>query len=229
MFGRTLAAAAPKGVLLPADPSDPWVSLIVDTREHPWLPAAVRQHVGLARLPLVFVCGPGNRDFVKSKVVNDTPVCQIVELGADIQSPEDYSRLLVDPVFWDHPCFAGRSKVLVFQWDTLLRRPLRKREWAKLDYVGAPWPVKPGYPEQGGNGGLSLRSIFATKACLATVPTASPEDFYFSRAMRQMGFRVGTKEEAERFAAETIDSHDPFGLHSPWKYIDPARLLSTVV
>jgi hypothetical protein len=91
------------------------------------------------------------------------------------------------------------------------------------DYVGAPW--RPGLVGGGlvGNGGLSLRKKSKMLEIINKIPyNGWNEDIYFSAITYKVGFNISLPsfEEAKKFSVETVFSHDTFGVHNPWKYLD---------
>lgn len=131
--------------------------------------------------------------------------------------------------------------VLVFEADTLmLRGPGCVDRFLNFDYVGAPWheffTTNLGYPRFGGNGGLSLRrrskilEVVESRACKArrgTDPAKCPvfEDEVIVRLLAHLNASFPPRDQAARFAVESVFHPATCGFHKPWYYQEPEVML----
>jgi hypothetical protein len=133
----------------------------------------------------------------------------------------DYSRFcLYNLTDWVNSEFC-----LIFQDDGFILNPnLWNDSFYEYDYIGSPWPLYMGWPEEGkqvGNGGFSLRS-FRLQTIIATdknIEITSPEDEIIGRLYRHYlengyGFNFADEETADKFAYELRPPiYDTFGFH----------------
>lgn len=158
-------------------------------------------------------------------------------------SKESYSRLLTSGDFY--AALSGYQHLLIVQPDALVVND-RLDEFCGLpvDYLGAPWPNFwfdipdiDAFREDKirlfvGNGGLSLRRVSSVLRLLESgvlrydgLPRAINEDIWFSMAALLSEFRLGSYEQASRFALEENPvSHIqaakdfPMGYHALFKF-----------
>jgi len=150
---------------------------------------------------------------------------QVFIIEYPLTSVTDYNNILLDVSFWEK--FISFSKILIFQSDTMIYK-YGIENFLKFDYVGAPWPTSLGI--QGGNGGLSLRSIQPSIECLKIdeikIPQYAqydinqkrlgrqPEDIVFALGMKQLGYNVATNDSAKHFSIESVEfNKNVFGSH----------------
>lgn len=142
-----------------------------------------------------------------------------------LSTAREYSDILMSLDFWTR--FLKFNYVLIFQLDTMLYRyGIEKFLNANYAYVGAPWPKEYfGNDKRVGNGGLSLRKMEATLACLmhkeiVNIPEKyikekyCPEDVFFSLAMYQFGYLMPSPEIASLFSVEMdLANNQSIGSH----------------
>lgn len=130
-----------------------------------------------------------------------------------VRTLSDYNRLLGSPEFWESIKY---EKVLVFQHDSeLLRKGIE--DFLKYDYVGAPWK----FQENGGNGGLSIRSVEVMREITKKFPYHEGlgyEDVYFSNHIEKVGGNLAPREVCSEFSCETIFKLGTLGAHAIDKY-----------
>jgi hypothetical protein len=195
-------------------------ALIVEPRNHPNIPVAIRNV--LSKLPSV---RPIHLFHGKSyePCQTDPFLCDLIEsevvvphrLTVDNLSFMDYNRLLLDEILWSS---IHSEKVLVFQTDTAVcgTNSLTNklvRDFSHLDYVGAHQVVSyfigspPVLVEEellGGNGGFSLRDVNLSKQCVkmkrASGLGRDQEDVYFPTCFKELGGKVADVSLQRRFA-----------------------------
>lgn len=143
------------------------------------------------------------------------------------QSLEGYSELCCSRRFYES--FRDYDYMLICQPDCwVFRDDLDKFCAMGYDYIGAPWPVMPGIPEDGvGNGGFCLRRVRRFIEL-----TRQLRDCYFHPEDRfwciDMGYQlnIAPLDVAAHFSLE----HDPerfynaagkvtpMGCHKPWRF-----------
>jgi len=141
----------------------------------------------------------------------------------EINSIEDYNKLLTSPEFWKPLC--EYNKVLIFQHDSML---LRKgiEEFMDFDFVGAPFP----FQTHGGNGGLSLRNPRVMRKICTDIPYDSfahgNEDVYFSNIMYEQKHygKLAPRVVCREFACETIFGLGSLGVHAIEKYLTKGQV-----
>jgi hypothetical protein len=116
---------------------------------------------------------------------------------------------------------------LIFQDDGFILNPeLWDDNFYNYDYIGAPWPLYIGWPEEGkqvGNGGFSLRSRKFTSVSSKLPGSYDNEDTYILMTHREVlmenNIKIAPLEVARKFAIEnyldenhTIDKC--FGFHA---------------
>jgi hypothetical protein len=89
-------------------------------------------------------------------------------------------------------------------------------DFMDYDYVGAPWPVH--FPNNVGNGGLSLRRKSKMIEIIDNhnLPDWHNEDGYFSS---YENMKKPSHEEAGRFSVECIYNEKSFGIHKAWNHL----------
>jgi hypothetical protein len=152
-----------------------------------------------------------------------TPWSTTWDLGNEI--------FLFEPLFLATPT----SRLIVFQTDGLLCRPLTKTDISTLlpyDYIGAPWTH---HREEvgggtGGNGGFSFRNrdthlrVLEAHRARGEGPAQQNEDHFFSERVTDAGGRLPPLELATNFAVETLFRDRPLGFHKPWKFLAASEL-----
>ena len=157
-------------------------------------------------------------------------------LARECFSLEFYNDVFKSPSFWS--VLEKFNRVLMVQDDGFVVSPGMEDEFLMFDYVGAPWckdmPYNTyllQYPENTlvGNGGLSLRNPKAMKRiCEEQIRgrqmvhfdslQVEPEDVFFARACKRLGYNVPTYEHAQKFATEEVMCIKSFGFHKLWGY-----------
>jgi len=140
----------------------------------------------------------------------------------DIKSLEDYNKLLTTPDFWENIAF---DKILIFQSDCRVLRT-NIQDFIQYDYVGAPWD----FQQDGGNGGLSLRTKSVMLDVIKNHPRAKGmnEDIYFSKYIPEHG-KLAPRDVCMRFSVETVYYPTPFGIHAPWKWLPVEQVKKLMV
>jgi hypothetical protein len=143
---------------------------------------------------------------------------ELFKMDYPINSLDDYNRLLTSVAFWNIVPF---DKCLIFQHDSwLLRKGID--EFMDWDYVGAPW----NFQEEGGNGGLSLRTVSVMKKiCESEKWDGTNEDIWFSKHLPKYG-KLAPRDICGSFSVESVYFENPFGVHAPWKYLTKGELNS---
>jgi hypothetical protein len=191
-------------------PENTRAAIIVEARPHFFLPMVVRNamHFLGAGWNLHVLTGEMSHDFVQGFLQGWS--VRVTKLpGVGRLSTADYNALLLSPSFWES--FA-EDKLLVFQTDAIVCGP-NVEEFMGFDYVGAPCGT---FDERYiANGGLSLRTRRVMLDCLARVfcPVGTPEDVFFTNAVRKLGARMPDMRTATRFAVESLYTGHPFGVH----------------
>lgn len=194
-------------------------AVIIETRKVKDFGAIVRNH--LYFLPetwgLKVYHGVDNEQFVRDELSMIDGV-EFVNLGFDKTTASHYNHLLTTAEFWKTLDF---EKVLIFQTDSLLLRCCIDG-FLQYDYVGAPWSH---INIEGGNGGLSLRTVdMMEKICVNHKYNSisdGNEDIFFSKYLLEEGGKTPPKHIAQRFSVETIFYDKPVGIHAAWKYLKP--------
>ncbi len=192
--------------------------ILVETREHPHLLAAVKNimfFIGSGWNLQIFH-GANNSAYVRRQLSGTG--ARFVKIN-EIYSLEDYSELLTTIDFWRK---VDGSKLLVMQTDSFMRKK-GVDAFLDYDYVGAPW--KKAHPFNlpdfsGGNGGISLRSKPKLIQALKRVPyNGQPEDYYFVHALNAVGARIAPREICQKFGVEANFTPDPLAIHAIDKYL----------
>jgi hypothetical protein len=155
--------------------------------------------------------GTKNENYVKNITKNMGDI-YYVNLNVDNLTVYSYNRLLTSNNFYNQ---IHCDNILIFQIDTLLRKPI-PMDLLKYDYVGAPWtPGIPGIGGMVGNGGLSLRRASTMKKIISEHKyDGVNEDAYFSRHCKDKYYPADF-ETASSFSIETYWHPDPIGIHQP--------------
>ena len=193
-------------------------AMIVETREHPYLEAVVKN--------VMFFLGQGWNLQIFHGKSNATVVRELfsdcgaqLSLIPEISSLSDYSKLMTSVSFWRQ---VKGAKILTFQTDSFLRKR-GVEDFLEYDYVGAPWRKDQPWnlPDfSGGNGGISLRSKPKLIQALKRVPwKGAAEDIYFVHSLARIGSKVAPRDVCMKFATESVFSPDPFAVHKIEKYL----------
>lgn len=200
---------------------EPFWGVIVETRKHHALEAVISSVLEVCNIPVQLFHGARNREFIMS-----TSIAEMVENGKvvltelDFQHLEarDYNGLMLYPGFWE--CMTGRSKILVFQTDSLCcgKSSYTLNDFSAFDYIGCNWDRRrpAGLIVDGGNGGFSLRDWSKSMKCLECFdPLLWPggEDGYFAFHMELMGAHVATYEECGKFGTQRDFLDNSLGCH----------------
>jgi hypothetical protein len=158
--------------------------------------------------------GTENEEYVKEITQNMGDI-YFINLNKPNLSIKEYNALLTSKEFYDHfHC----EHILIFQIDTLLRRPITKN-YLNYDYVGAPWRLEtPGiWKGMVGNGGLSLRNVYKMKNIIDKFKYdfSINEDGYFSYYCKHLNYNIPDFNTASEFSVETVFHPNPIGMHKP--------------
>ncbi|MDH3376587.1 MAG: hypothetical protein OEQ39_06410 [Gammaproteobacteria bacterium] len=225
----------------PSIPKDSQRSVVlVEPRKHPHLEYVLRNAMYFLgpEWGLEIFTGPDNFSYIK-ELTRSWGYVGIEKLDTNDLSTRDYNSLKKQYTFWEQ---IRTGHILWMEPDSIFRRT-GIDEFMHLDYIGAPWgkqfAVSPAC--RVGNGGLSLRRRSAMLRIAAVAnPHHSlfePEDIFFCVNMslcnaKEPGtFKLGTYEQAKRFAVEGVYDPNPLGLHKLWKYLPTEQvrqLLSTI-
>jgi len=117
---------------------------------------------------------------------------------------------------WDQIPF---DKVLMFECDSgLLRKGIE--EFYEWDYVGAPWPPNSWMPHDGGNGGLSWRSVKAMRELARREDDTwyDNDDLYYVNKLQESSYRLAPRSVCSRFSMEGVFQLGTLGYHKIWPY-----------
>jgi len=196
---------------------------IVEPRKHPHLKTVlynVAKFYACSDVSLYIFHGTDNETFVLD-IVAEWPNVHLMNLGLKNLRPlQEYSELLCSERFYK---WFKSEHVLIFQTDTLVRRPIDD-SWFQYDYVGAPCLDKKTL-----NGGLSLRRVPWARKILAS-DTWTPnmaEDIWWSNMARKYHATVPDQTLAADFSVEAIvgATENPVGLHQVYQYQNVATIL----
>ena len=168
-----------------------------------------------------------NTDSLSSKFPNSEYV--VIE-PKHFESTKTYNRLMLSPHFYEF--FLEYDYILILQLDAVLLRKIDSRDYAKFDYVGAPWGRSlrvtnfrgdlhgsnkrlfwlPFTRIQVGNGGLSFRRVGTIlellqrtdrhKFCERVFDGSHNEDFVLGYLLIKSNLRVPAPELARKIFLE---------------------------
>jgi glycosyltransferase involved in cell wall biosynthesis len=207
--------------------------VIVEPRQHWMFEYAVKNT--LYHNPgwkLVVVHGLSNEEFVNEALVNVRGV-EYLRLDRHTMEIADLNKMLLDSRFWDE---IHADVAVLFQMDSLFLGSAD--EFAKFDYVGAPWAMDNErsrvlgdlVPAGAGNGGVSLRSVRKMREItrrLREKPSGKgQEDLIFSIALGlDPASIMPTRSDAYQFSREVpipdLDKNArryPAAIHAAWFY-----------
>lgn len=203
------------------NPKSKYAVVIVETREIPDIEIIVKNHFDLfsqsVKEPVAveIFCSEKMAPYYKNKLGDGV----VIHWLSDVNNVEAYNRLLTGNVFWESLA-EKYNKILLFQWDSVLLRPIEKVVIDVFKYVGAPWP-KTHVDLQGGNGGLSIRDPYVMWNICKTNTfdrrAHGNEDLFFCRLLKS--HEKPENEEAQKIFVETLMSESPSGLHAAYKYL----------
>ena len=135
----------------------------------------------------------------------------------------DYSRFCLHKL----TNYVNTDFCLIFQDDGFVLNPQYwSEEFYMYDYIGSPWPLYRGWPEEGkqvGNGGFSLRSKKLLEYSKTLIHhTTENEDTYLlenRKALQEAGIKIAPVDIAKKFSIENhMDSdhsiYNCFGFHA---------------
>lgn len=190
---------------------------IVETRELKNIREIVDGHLKFLPhgIQTVFFHSEGNYEFLRRELKGID--VKYVKISASSLSASAYNHLLTQKKFWE---MFDAEKILIFQHDSrLLRTGIE--EFYPLDFVGAPL-YHIDFPAM--NGGLSLRGKDAMLKILTNYTYNENhhgnEDIFFTSHLRMSGGKLATRQEADRFACETIYTLGTLGCHAIEKYLN---------
>lgn len=152
------------------------------------------------------------------------PQAHLTEIQGEFNE-RSYNELLTSTSFWER--FLDYEKVIIFQHDSaILRFGIEEFINMDVDYLGSPWL----WPPYRGNGGLSLRSPKVMKEICEDMkwnPTLGNEDVAICNHMLRNNIGVlGSIEECESFACETIFKLGTWGYHAISEHLTPEECKS---
>ena len=200
------------------------VAVIIEPREHEFLVPVINNIID--NVPeytkIQIFHGTKNLDYIKKHFGNQIKSNKIILTNLNVENLtiKDYNLLLTSSNFWNN---IDGEHILIFQTDSCMcSKSINKIEdFLKYDYVGAPWK-DPNYPNNGGNGGFSLRK----KSKMLEIITNHKynnenEDLYFSKYSNNLPSR----ELLKSFAVETLlYNSTPIGIHKPWDWLNKNEL-----
>lgn len=151
----------------------------------------------------------------------------------------DYSRFCLHSLYDN----VDSDYCLIFQDDGFVLNPhLWDDEFLNYDYIGSPWPLYIGWPEEGrqvGNGGFSLRSkkLLEYSKSLTSHSTEN-EDTYLLNSNREnlvkFGINIAPLDIARKFSVENpLDSDHNldtcFGFHAKHLLNDAIRKIKGTI
>ena len=166
---------------------------------------------------ILFFHGNNNKEYVEriiaTHLANYKNRITLKPLNRDNLDNDSYNALMMsDEILKQIPT----EMFLVFQTDSLICESDKHRinDFLKYDYVGAPWGWMPG-----GNGGLSLRRKSKMLEVIKKCPKFGNEDQNSSAGCGIVTVKNPPKEEAMKFAIETMYSPTSFGIHKTWAHL----------
>ena len=197
------------------------LGVIVETREHPLLEKVITNFVEITDCRVQLFHSQKNLAFIQStKIANLVANGKVLLTKLNIHdlNAKSYNAIFLSPTFWN--CIASRSKIVVFQTDSLLcpKSEFVLKDFLHFDYIGSWWERKRpiGLTIDGGNGGLSVRDWHLSYECLTRFsPKDWPggEDGFFAFHMDLLGGRVARGKECTKFSTQYKYLADSFGCH----------------
>jgi hypothetical protein len=183
------------------------------------------------------VCGNKNVDYINQLNFKLNGILNIINLGVDDLSVNEYNHLFKKKEFWNS---LKGDKILIYQEDSCIFKD-NIEDFIFFDFIGAPWQDKQKEnPLNVGNGGFSLRSKETMLRVIDLNPSMEslhlsktvknivkkfnfdtiPEDVYFSNAIiyNDLG-HIPDKNIAIKFSQESVFSNNEnLGGHCWWNY-----------
>lgn len=166
---------------------------------------------------LTIICSKDNVDFVMGDIIGPGTNIRVIPYFAGNITRDEYSEFMLSPKLWGEILIS--PKILVFQTDSGIIKN-RILEFIHYDYIGAPWPWA---PNQGGNGGFSLRSrklMYDICSYFDTSCINPPEEdvvlSFFCRMFDPSSIRLPSTEMADKFSMEYNYHEDPLGFHQAY-------------
>lgn len=209
------------------------IAVIIEPRKHPLLKYVVFNFMKLLApygWGLHIFCGSDSENFCLNILdqlgLKYQPNIALSTLNLDNLTEFEYNSFLKSIEFYNH-IINDPEYIIIFQTDTILLNGDMSFFINKgYDFVGAPWKHS---PENGCNGGLSLRNIKTVKRFLNNINNINNinytsflyenEDGFFSFTNSKQ-FYIPSFNIKKLFSSETIWSQNPKGLHASWKYQD---------
>ena len=220
------------------DPRNDRVAVLVEPRNHPFLPGVVRNvmyflnGLGHGTWNLHVFCGTTNADAVRALFPGWE--FTVTSMGVANIDTNQHNKLLLSTAFWEA---IAEENVLIFQTDSMMFRPLPD-DLIACDMIGAHYlnpneqtPLGRGY-----NGGFNFRKKSAVLDCLRGVTLADvsayrakhgkpelpsvavtgrvAEDVFLVHAMEMLGKALPSKEAACRFSTEAVYNRTSVGIHA---------------
>lgn len=184
-----------------------------------------------------WICTDKNYDFLVKLTTEmgwSVGIRRIQDIIDDIpqqMSADTFNRIFKDPRWWES---FKEETILTAQLDTILLQPFDNK-WLEYDMVGAPCNFSTF------NGGLCLRNRQKMLDCLANLDMQdmrfSPvaEDVFFTTALKHIGARLPSREEATAFSIENFPMNveeyaaRPFGMHGTNHYYIQDEIAAAII
>ena len=196
-------------------------AVIVETRCVPDFRLIVKAHLRFVPddYSLTVVCSETNKYYIRkelkgiyySEVIVDLTFSEQEQKAAHLVTLHQYNRLLTSIDFWNKVTDCSyANRVLMFQTDSLLLKPLNDSHYVGYDGVGAKW--KDG---RVGNGGLSLRSVAGIYGAVCSGISndgSINEDVFFCNWIKTNRV-IASAELADTFSVESVFAMGSVGVH----------------
>jgi hypothetical protein len=196
-------------------------AVIIEPRPHPAFELVLDNFFRHLDERWIFIIFHGNQNkkfldhLINDKFASNKERIKFVHLNIDNLSLYNYNMLMRTKQLYD---YIDTEMLLIFQLDSLISDVYYNNiyDFMDYDYVGAPWPVH--FPNNVGNGGLSLRRKSKMIEIIDNhnLPDWHNEDGYFSS---YENMKKPSHEEAGRFSVECIYNEKSFGIHKAWNHL----------
>jgi len=159
------------------------------------------------------VCGKDNYEFMLNIISKISHNIRIIKINVENMNVSDYNNLLLTYSFWE--MFEG-DKLLIYQEDSMIFKK-NIQDFLEYDYIGA--PLLYNFKFINGNGGLSLRNKKMILNILKKekfVNKKIPEDLFFSKKGKEMGYNIAPVKVCSQFSVENWRKKNTFGGHQFW-------------
>lgn len=173
------------------------------------------------------VTGLDNYDYMNEMCSLISSRIKVIKLNVKNLDFLSYNNYLGSKEFWE--MFKG-EKLFLWSEDTIIYKN-NISDFLKYDFIGAPFPIKWGYPEGFSNGHVTLRTKSILLKCLDKVKfnknvtkgqrgkmnLEKPEDIYFSETIYK--YKLGKLPDRDiqlKFCIKDVYTDDPFCGHYIW-------------